>query len=39
MTPDCAECDKPKGGHNPRRTALGTVYLCSYCDRITPDYR
>jgi hypothetical protein len=33
---DCYECDKPNGGDIPRRTADRTIYLCSYCDRITP---
>lgn len=35
-TPDCAECDQPEGGRIPRHTADQTVWLCSYCDRITP---
>jgi hypothetical protein len=37
---DCFECDLPYGGvigrNNP---SVGTVWLCRYCDRITPEYK
>ena len=39
MVDECYECDGPLSGKNMRYSDMGNIiYLCDYCDRITPAY-